>query len=95
MNNENSKSERRQVRKIKSEITDNENKQEQVVDITRNTNQGNVTQGGSQNMNKSQMNQSNLNNRSARIKKEKKNIQKYDSNSIDEEEFQDCKCVFN
>jgi hypothetical protein len=37
------------------------------------------------------MNQSNLQNRSARIKKEKKNLQKYDSNSIDEEEFQDCK----
>ena len=26
-----------------------------------------------------------------RAKRERKNLQKYDSNSIDEEEFQDCK----
>jgi len=35
------------------------------------------------------LNKSNLNQSAARPKKEVKKLQKYDSNSIDEEEFQD------
>ena len=39
-------------------------------------------------LNKSMMSKQGLKNRS---RKEAKKLQKYDSNSIDEEEFQDCK----
>ena len=54
-----------------------------------------VTQGMmSNNLNKS-VNRSAQMNQSARQRREVKKLQKYDSNSIDEEEFQDCKCFLN
>ena len=52
-----------------------------------------VTQGMmSNNLNKSVNRSANMN-QSARQRREVKKLQKYDSNSIDEEEFQDCKCL--
>ena len=44
----------------------------------------------SNNLNKSVNRSANMN-QSARQRREVKKLQKYDSNSIDEEEFQDCK----
>lgn len=49
-----------------------------------------VTGMMSNNLNKSVNRSANMN-QSARQRREVKKLQKYDSNSIDEEEFQDCK----
>ena len=49
-------------------------------------------QGNSQMLNKSLKSTKQIG-QSTKVRKEAKKLQKYDSNSIDEEEFQDCKFI--